>query len=114
MKKILLALGWLCCVGLHGAIALSFEENIRVFCEQKWPDEYSMQEYCIDKEHDGLASSLSFIERNRNHSVSNRIYKFCSDKWTDNNIIEWSMVAYCLDTEASSFNRLHPDNKISP
>jgi hypothetical protein len=86
--------------------------GIRGYCEKQWPDEFSMQEYCIKEE----TKSYSSLRRKNfaaddAHPVASRIFKKCLKEWTEDQV-EWSTVEYCVDEEVDSYNRLTPEKPI--
>jgi hypothetical protein len=87
-------------------------EEIRSLCEKEWPDEFSMQEFCI-KEETASHRALERVKSNvvDGHPVGQKIFRKCLREWSDD-LTEWSMVKYCVDEEIGSYNRLHPDNPI--
>jgi hypothetical protein len=104
-------------VGLALALGLSCARadvgsDIRSLCEREWPDEFSMQEFCIKEE----TSSHAAVQRIRastldTHPVGSKIHRKCLKEWTED-LTEWSMVKFCLVEEVGSYNRLHPDKAI--
>jgi len=86
--------------------------DIRSLCEEEWPDEFSMQEFCIKEE----TASHAAVQRARSssidaHPIGTKIFKKCLREWTGE-LTEWSMVEFCLEEEVGSYNRLHPDKAI--
>lgn len=69
--------------------------DIRRKCEEQWPDDYRMQEYCI-KQQAGAQSRASggWIDHN--------IAIHCTSKWPH----DWNMFMYCVDGQTKARNGL--------
>ena len=83
-------------------------------CYKKWGTNYSMVEFCIKDQLEGLMN----LNRTRNSPIKSR----CIDKWGEN----YSMIVFCIKDQSEAARRLgvteeksqpgylHPSNQSSP
>jgi len=114
MKKLYLTLGLLL---LLPSMAVS--GGTEDYCAGKWPDNYKMQEYCIDKQSEGNQELFSLAEtyglsKDGSLNVSakggdiERIFQRCMAKWElpKFKTYNFSMVVYCIKNQIAAYNRL--------
>lgn len=75
-------------------------DGIRMQCAEKWPDDYSMRNFCVEKETDGLINVSEY-------GIGDDISVRCLLKWSNGDVesddffssVSWSMVDYCIEKE---------------
>lgn len=96
------------------------EEAMETRCQNEWPSDYRMQEYCLERQKDGLEEFRKLSHDNRAPAETrDEIGAQCLYEWSTGNAeaasnldfesldIDWSMAAYCYDNQLSSYDRLH-------
>jgi hypothetical protein len=78
------------------------EAIIEKHCEEKWRDDYSMREYCIDEEEQALAELKSGRPDDIPEEVFRRIREKAAAKWPS----EFSMRLYTEQEEFKSYRKL--------
>ncbi len=69
--------------------------NVDQMCSGKWPNNYSMQEYCIKNEENARSWS-------RTAMVDDDVRRNCAGKWPQS----WTMFQYCSNNEQQAKDRL--------
>ena len=74
-----------------------FEPDVRIsdFCRNKWPNDYSMEEYCVKGQEKAKSEA-------RGRTITDRIAQHCASKWPDN----WEMFLYCAKQQDQARSRL--------
>ncbi len=83
---------------------MSADKSFLSRCQNKWPNDYSMQSYCIEKLETALKSVNAWyygIYRDDN------IYNSCYIKWADGYGPQWDMVEYCIERELNAKRRVY-------
>ncbi|MGH0028709.1 MAG: hypothetical protein ACQGVC_02890 [Myxococcota bacterium] len=83
-------------------------------CETRWPDDYRMQEQCLEVQGQGFLAVRAFIEEHEinddSTSPAARILATCAAKWDlGDGQPDWRMIAACVDRQLPAYRRLHPD-----
>lgn len=90
------------------ARADKLDDSIKTMCADKWPDNFDMQSYCVDKQTVALKDFVARAPRDKNHPL----YKAslgCFGKWTKNgDQTNWDMVMYCFDKQEEGYRKLNP------
>lgn len=102
---------------LFPKIALS---GIREYCEDQWPENYEMIEYCEDSQYEALkkfnqyAENLGLVKDNVIHASSDgsdgeRIIYKCMEEWESPlfDTYNYEMVVYCIEGQFDAHNRLY-------
>ena len=93
------------------------DEGIAARCENEWPQDYAMQEYCAGRQQDGLTALHDFMarygitpENDRSRYDSGdppaRILHDCASEWHDRFGTDWNMTAYCVRRQEEAAKRL--------
>ena len=82
--------------------------KIRKFCEQEWPVDYSMQDYCINGQVKGANATIDGWNAASEGSAEQGIYSRCYEEWTKGDLTDWSMVDYCADRQLEAYRKLNP------
>lgn len=91
-------------------------DKVKLYCANKWADDFSMQKYCINKQktayykvnsykNDRIGKDFDYGETKEN--PYSRILKKCLLKWINKKEPQWDMVGYCLDKQTSAYEDLY-------
>ena len=91
----------------------AFAGSTEQFCESEWPDDYAMQEYCIDQQNAAKNSVADFKSQHgltadnleskaTSGVVPARILQGCKAEWPN----DVAMVDYCVNQQAKSAKKL--------
>lgn len=69
--------------------------SINTKCRNKWPNDYTMEKYCVDQQH--AAQNWA-----RGQGIENGIARHCAGRWSD----DWSMFKYCVTQQRKARNAL--------
>ena len=88
--------------------AADTEAMMKARCEDKWPADFRMQEYCLERQ---LESYHRFYELEREYDreeVWSQIQHHCVSKWLGEERVglNWVMLAYCIEQQIESAKRL--------
>jgi hypothetical protein len=78
----------------------------RAYCERTWPNNFSMQEYCLKQQAAGM---LAF--KDASDSIGKPLEKAleqCTEDWTKDRLPDWEMVGMCASKQAEAYRNLHP------
>lgn len=66
-------------------------------CVSEWPDDYSMQKYCLDRNQEGYETASAYWSTSGEGTLNiiGPSFRFCEGKWGQ----QWEMVAYCMQSE---------------
>lgn len=102
---------------LVGAPQAPAQDKAKAFCENKWPGNYSMQEYCLDRQIEANNSVIKWARRKGILSEEGKItgsgdytqiLQHCLSKWTaEPGGYNWAMVDYCIGRQSESYERLN-------
>lgn len=81
-------------------------ELLRMKCQADWPNDYSMQETCLNMQIEG-AFKMKVIDE-RYGSKFNKQVETCVDDWTKAGVPDFSMIATCATMQIESYQRLNP------
>lgn len=99
----------LACVPVLMATAAWAENDalayIKANCKDKWPSDYSMQEYCIGKQVDAI-NAVSDIHKSGLNEDEKDMLQRCMLKWSKPRGADWPMVQYCYKKQHDSYIRL--------
>jgi hypothetical protein len=71
--------------------------NTQQLCFQRWPDSYSMREFCEKNEYE------SYQRLNgRRLMIDGGIWRHCVERWAET----WIMIEFCVKNEESARDRL--------
>ena len=78
--------------------------DVETFCEKEWPDDFRMQEYCQERQFDGVKKVLAYVERYQQSGnvVGTAILKNCDREWPE----DFAMRAYCIERQEEAAERL--------
>lgn len=82
-------------------IALS---EIRTNCGLEWQGDYSMQEYCINKQLDALRAMPDMDQAT---PIEREIIGKCASEWRKPVGFDYAMIKYCFEKQVSAFRRLN-------
>ncbi len=90
---------------------LAAEDEIRSSCEQQLPNDYRMQEHCLETQTQGYREVQAFVEKHNIHEGSTSpaamILEMCMTKWGIGHF-DWRMVVHCAEKQLPAYRRLHP------
>lgn len=69
-------------------------EGVRAHCEGEWPDDFSMQAYCIEQNQQGFDGFKKLAAMNAG-TVLEPAFAGCIEEWG----IQWDMVEYCASQQ---------------
>jgi hypothetical protein len=78
-------------------------------CATEWPDNFQMQEFCIQQQIKGMADFKAASE-----SVGRPLdaaLEKCVEEWTEHGVPNWQMIGFCSKQQADSYLRLHPSTE---
>ena len=79
--------------------------DIKANCKAEWPGNYSMQEYCIEKQVKAI-NAMSRIYKSALNDEEKGILDKCLTDWTKERGAIWAMVEYCYQKQHQSYVRL--------
>lgn len=77
-------------------------------CRAKWPDDYRMQEHCVEQQAKAARNTKEryLSPQPTADSPEGRILAGCVSKWTDEHGADFRMVEYCLDQQHRAREKL--------
>lgn len=63
-------------------------------CREEWPNNYQMQDYCVERQDEAMARAGNWIDRD--------IAVLCTDEWPS----DWTMFMHCVDGQTAAMRRL--------
>lgn len=95
--------------GIASAIPVEPRRNIRAeaktHCMAEWPDDLSMQAYCLRKATAGASTFAAITARHQGNPAMQRALARCIEEWSDDSI-DWSMIAYCAGKQEAALQEL--------
>ena len=89
------------------AVADDGDDMIRVLCAKKWPEDYSMQVYCINQEVEAKQALFDLMDDFPAGTEPLLILMRCYTKWTEPvGKIEHRMVLYCYHQQLAAYESL--------
>ena len=86
------------------------DQDINLRCSAKWGDDFSMQDYCRQKQLGAAAWMYDYIKRygitTKHQPVEGKILEKCYNKWTDSFGPDWVMVQYCTEKQLAAYRRV--------
>ena len=92
----------------------------RAYCEDEWPNDFRMQEYCYDQQIEAVARvkqllqtagifDANFKTTNKAKSPLGKALNMCIEKWKlpKFNTYDWRMVEYCIKNQIEAYERIH-------
>jgi hypothetical protein len=79
------------------------EQTIRSHCTKEWPTDYHMQAYCIDQQHQALATLLSGRPAEVPEAEFARMREHCASEWPD----DFHMRVYCEKQQADGYRKIN-------
>lgn len=89
------------------------------FCAEKWQDDYRMQAYCVDRQHEAHGRFQAFYQKHdlQNATGSDPMYRIadrCHARWTEERrdgvyYTDLVMLDYCIEQQIEAYQRLHGD-----
>ena len=84
-----------------GVQANELDAEIKMACNKKWPNDFTMQEYCVNQQWEGVSNTNAWSREyglvagkpTSEHAVTIAIH--CFDKWPE----DYVMLAYCLQQQ---------------
>lgn len=91
---------------LVSAPAKASENPERAMCQARWPDDFAMQVFCINKQLKA-ASMLSPIIKSPS-KIQKKILDMCADRWrNDFGGFDWDMVNFCYEKQMTAYEQLN-------
>jgi hypothetical protein len=100
----------------------STETNVKGYCEKEWPDNFQMQEHCLETQEEARLGVKRILEqlgiydanlKNLNQEkvatpIGTAILR-CFEEWElpEFKIFNWSMVEHCMKQQIESYDRLN-------
>jgi hypothetical protein len=81
---------------------LGAEETLQEHCAQKWPDDFSMRAYCIEKQRAALAELKMGRPADVPEDIFQRIRQKCAAKWP----VDYTMRQYCEEEQVKSYRKV--------
>ena len=85
-------------------------QGIRDYCASEWPTNYTMQRYCIDEQgkacNEMVALYMSLTEDEEKRIVNRCLLDWGYESGFED-LINWSMVAYCTKEQLKAYRNLH-------
>lgn len=72
------------------------------FCAAKWPTDYQMQGYCINRNGEAAKKLLALMAGSREGSEEANIVARCGGKWGE----DMTMVLYCTEQQLAAYRAL--------
>lgn len=94
---------------LLAAVFAAGEPNgVRENCAADWPDDYSMQEFCINQQVEAAQRLNAVIERygTKGETAESRVLDKCASDWQKGDGFDYTMVEFCWNQQAEALNRL--------
>ncbi len=86
--------------------------GIKSDCSQDWPNNYRMQEYCIDTQVESYNNLVNVKNRGLSSDLQS-IFAQCLADWKSANGRNWRMVEYCFENQVESYDRLRASSGSS-
>ncbi len=80
-------------------------ENIQQRCENEWPGDFSMINYCLEKQRDALIewSDMHEAAVNSQNEVGAKVILKCDEEWPDDDV---SMKVYCVKQQIEAVKKM--------
>jgi len=78
-------------------------------CDEKWPGNFRMQRYCIDRQEDAIKHLIKLFEKHGTRPIYIQIHDLCEAKWrfsSTQDDVNWRMMAYCIDRQIEAATSL--------
>ncbi|MDX0230265.1 hypothetical protein GOC14_06850 [Sinorhizobium meliloti] len=86
--------------------ALAESNPERAMCQARWPDDFDMQVYCIEKQIKAGSALTPII--NNPTPVQKQALDMCGARWrNDYGGFDWDMVKYCYEKQMTAYERLN-------
>jgi hypothetical protein len=87
----------------------SLEEDIKILCSSRWPDDYSMQKFCVDKQIKSASNCFELSQKYPEGSEERKIIRKCMTRWydKDKNVIDFSMSEFCIKKQIEAYRSLY-------
>ncbi len=83
----------------------NYIEMAKEHCRREWPDNFSMQSYCLKREAEGM---IAFKRVNDELGKPlERALEKCTKEWTKDRLPDWSMIAYCAKRQAEGYREVN-------
>lgn len=94
---------------LTQAQAAEHEDNIKQHCTQKWGTDYSMIEYCMDRQLQAAQVRVNlYHDEIREDPDRVMMMMACLEKWSwPQGDHDWEMVNYCYEQQSEAYQRLN-------
>lgn len=91
------------------AMASSASANSKVdqWCANKWPSNYSQQQYCRDQQTEAVLEIADLRNIYYDGSEEWNIVIRCVAKWTRRGATDWRMSMYCANRELDAYEDLN-------
>ncbi|RVD64209.1 hypothetical protein [Mesorhizobium sp. M7A.F.Ca.ET.027.03.2.1] len=103
-----------CCAAFVGvAISPTFAKDttdpkIISFCQERWGDDYVMQQDCRKSQQDALISAFATKMAAENSPTITKIIRLCRQRWGDKQgRTDWVMVNDCTESQAKAYYEMN-------
>ena len=80
----------------HAGDATWNEQNVKLHCANEWPNDFSMQDYCVSQNKSGYRGYMALASGNKDPEMK-PAFSNCQAEWG----IQWDMVEYCAKQQVS-------------
>lgn len=93
---------------LATVLAAGVPEGVKEYCAEDWPNDYSMQEFCVDQQTEAALKLKAVIERYQGapNSPEYRALGKCVEDWEKGTSYDFTMVEFCWNQQVEAMNRL--------
>ena len=94
---------------LAAVSAAGAPDGVRENCAEDWPDDYTMQEFCISQQVEAAQRMVPVVERyggSDNDSPEARALKKCANDWQKGDGFDFTMVEFCWKQQSEALERL--------
>jgi hypothetical protein len=94
--------------GALASLADETSDGVAKDCAIDWPDNYRMQEYCINNQREAAAKLLPILESvkaGQDEGLKQAVAS-CIQSWKNANALNYRMVLYCTEQQISAKQRL--------
>lgn len=76
----------------------------RTHCRREWPDDFRMQEHCLEQQVKGLQE---FLDAAAVGKPLDKALRTCVEEWTKERVPDFQMIGYCAKQQAEAWRRIN-------
>lgn len=84
------------------------ESDVKSMCAEQWGSDYSMQQFCRDKQFKAAGKLNDLMKANQGNQVFDGILSDCYRNWLDaKGRADYGMIVFCTEKQINAYRSLH-------